>query len=559
MLNHHVTTAHNYKEFPQSVVVKNTVDEKVGGRDGRIRRFVLSMDGESLDSDLERFQKQLGIETRPLQEYQNYFLLSGSKQIYLRLYDPKSILTLLPGQIEKKGSDLAGKILFVGSHDQHSFYLHKSISGRFVLNDSQSMEYMISDASYLVNALENLRSLNYIKMPPQSVNVLWITVFVAINVFLLFILSPFSFIVASFVYPILFFALNCSIFEFVQFNLDISRVLFCGLLIQYIGVPILLMRYLRRVDSEKLQAEKERAVDKVKSRFIVKVAKADLSLQMAARVSHDIRSPLMALQVANSFIKGKISEDLESLIHESTLRLKFIAEDILDGYREGKVGVRPTERTAIKEVLEELLKSYRTLNPDVKFELEVADNIVTFIPSYSLQRCLSNLFNNSIEAFENSCETVLISASHIDAKKGSCFIINLPEALSRVPLAITSNVLVVESGQEIYTALRNTGNVSLHMRQERTVEAAHNALREFGGKWTVFIDLSLSDEESGFDLIEVLGESFSGKVILCSVFADNMEVQEIANRYDALLLNKELLPRLELIVSNQNSIRGNST
>lgn len=45
-------------------------------------------------------------------------------------------------------------------------------------------------------------------------------------------------------------------------------------------------------------------------------------------------------------------------------------------------------------------------------------------------------------------------------------------------------------------------------------------------------------------------------IILCSVFAENLEVQQIAHRHGALLLSKDLLPRLELSLIGSKSFRG---
>lgn len=584
-------------------------------RDTRIdnltRRIIIYYDlqKERHIPDFESVFKLLGIKTKAPDFYKNTFEYLDSIQVYLKIW-PSSYLTNIYWENAdfKKKPDLKlqDRIAVIGTDGTYGLMSSPSITYRKnIFSDSSIGKNFWPDSQLIVTYLINLTHGEYIKSVPAWVNFLWLYLWMLAVLIPILYLQPPKGIFISALSLIALMTIGCLIFRIFSWDLDFSRGVVGSILAQYILTPIVFLRKVRRLDSEKLQAEKEREADRVKSRFIIKAARADLSLQMAARVSHDIRSPLMALQVAQSVIKGKISEDLESLIRESILRLKFIADDILENYRNGKSVPANTEKVVLKDLIEDLLKSYRQIHSEVKFTFEISEDIWTFIPQYSLQRCLSNLLNNSIESLAGPGGEVLVQAIKLGdqieikvrdngcgvpieirsrlfqerasfGKKsgtglglfqirkelenyggkivfeeqalGSCFVILLPNAISRVPLTVSTNILIVETSKEIYSALNFSENKDFKIIQQSSVLGACDAMAELNSKipWTIFVDLSLSDEESGFDLLEKLGAKFSGKIIICSAFADNVEVQQMAQRYNALLLNKDLLPRLEL-------------
>src|SRR5690606_22871631 len=87
-------------------------------------------------------------------------------------------------------------------------------------------------------------------------------------------------------------------------NLDTTRVLLGTLLIQYVGIPVIFIRFLRATDHEKFEAERQIERDRTARKFLVKVGKAESAMKIAAKVSYDLRSPIMGLQVTASF-KGE--------------------------------------------------------------------------------------------------------------------------------------------------------------------------------------------------------------------------------------------------------------
>lgn len=405
--------------------------------------------------------------------------------------------------------------------------------------------------------------------------------------------------------------ISVGVFAFGNVAFDMARVLLSCLIIQYVCIPILFVRYLRKTDAEKLEMEKSQERERVKTRFVVKAAKADLSIQMAARVSHDIRSPLMALQIASAVIKGKVSDDLENLISESTARLKFIADDILQKYREGKSTDQSVERSNLENLVEQLLSSYRFLYPQIDFQIDLTKDIYIFVPQYSLQRALSNLLNNSIEALKDHQQAVIRvktelrnnvcvisvndngpgvsveirprlfqekatygkaggtglglyqvrkeleiyggTVTYVDDKKGSCFEVSLPLDLERIDFTVSSRLLILESADQISSLLSSDLDQGITIHRCKSVAEAIALLRDQKSKeWTVLADLVLSsDEESGFDLIEKISREHAGKIVLCTSLFDNKEIQEMAHKYNTVLISHQFLARLRLREPNK--------
>ncbi len=132
---------------------------------------------------------------------------------------------------------------------------------------------------------------------------------------------------------------------------------------------------------------------------------------VSAQVSHDIRSPLMALEVALRDARG-FPPEKRDLLRKATIRIRSIADDMLDCTRKRKV-VKPERldadtlevdakelsrfplRQSIQKILEEKVLSYPTVEfvtDNLNGGFEVQGSPIVF------ERIVANLLQNSIEA-----------------------------------------------------------------------------------------------------------------------------------------------------------------
>jgi signal transduction histidine kinase len=140
---------------------------------------------------------------------------------------------------------------------------------------------------------------------------------------------------------------------------------------------------------------------------------------MAAQVAHDIRSPLAALGAA---AKGlEMPEEHRKLMEGAVSRMQGIADDLLQRYRapsaaQAKAG---PSVLALNGLIEQVLAEKRLQHKE-KAGLKIdfkgpAGEIKALVEPKELQRLLSNLVNNSVEAFEKA-GIVTVSLSAPDGK-----------------------------------------------------------------------------------------------------------------------------------------------
>jgi len=140
---------------------------------------------------------------------------------------------------------------------------------------------------------------------------------------------------------------------------------------------------------------------------------------MAIQVAHDIRSPLAALGAA---AKGlDLPEEQRKLLEGAVGRMQGIADDLLNRYR-APSAVQTAAKQAVHllgRLIEQVLAEKRLQHKDktgVKIEFNgAAGELKALVEPKELQRLLSNLVNNSVEAFEKD-GTVIIGLSAPDGK-----------------------------------------------------------------------------------------------------------------------------------------------
>jgi signal transduction histidine kinase len=148
-------------------------------------------------------------------------------------------------------------------------------------------------------------------------------------------------------------------------------------------------------------AEVLQKASRLESELAVSKATADL----AAQVAHDIRSPLAALGAA---AKGlELPEEQRKLMESSVNRMQGIADDLLRKYR-APGEVHATSKPAVHSLaglIEPVLAEKRLQHKEkagVKINFNnTGGDVKALVEPKELQRLISNLVNNSVEALEN--------------------------------------------------------------------------------------------------------------------------------------------------------------
>lgn len=127
--------------------------------------------------------------------------------------------------------------------------------------------------------------------------------------------------------------------------------------------------------------------------------------ETAGQVAHDIRSPLAALGAATKGLD--IPSDQRTLIDCAIGRMQGIANDLLARYRNPDAAVETKiELCALGGIIEQVLAEKRLQHkdkPEVKIEFDDrAGGARAAVAPKELQRAISNLVNNAVEAFEKS-------------------------------------------------------------------------------------------------------------------------------------------------------------
>lgn len=153
---------------------------------------------------------------------------------------------------------------------------------------------------------------------------------------------------------------------------------------------------------------------RLESELAVSRATSDL----AAQVAHDIRSPLAALDAA---AKGlNIPDGQRTLVNGALSRMQGIADDLLARYRAPGAERKPKiETCALAELIDQVLAEKRLQHRDkagveIKFNAS-PDSLKAAVDPKEFQRIISNLVNNSIEAFSGP-GTVTVSLASANSQ-----------------------------------------------------------------------------------------------------------------------------------------------
>ena len=125
--------------------------------------------------------------------------------------------------------------------------------------------------------------------------------------------------------------------------------------------------------------------------------------EISRQVAHDIRGPLTALTTLSQ-LSHEMSSEKKELFDHAVSRIKAIAEDLLSRSRKTQAASAKavvTPHQDLSSLLESLLKEYRFSNPQVSFTWHKhihSAAVPVALDSVKLQRVISNLLNNALEA-----------------------------------------------------------------------------------------------------------------------------------------------------------------
>ena len=225
--------------------------------------------------------------------------------------------------------------------------------------------------------------------------------------------------------------------------------------------------------------------------------------RMAAQVAHDIKSPLAALGAA---AKGlDIPAEQRALIEGALGRMRGIAEDLLQRNRapSGAPAASGPEVYALAALIEQVLAEKRlqyTEKSGVKIEFKNdSGGAKALVEPKELQRLLSNLVNNSVEAFDGG-GTVAVSLSSSDGK----VLIEVRDDGKGIPAAILAKL-----GQKGETHGKTGGNGLGLYHARTTVEGWGGSFRlesEPGRGTVALIELPAAGKPDGARLAVLLDD-----------------------------------------------------
>lgn len=124
---------------------------------------------------------------------------------------------------------------------------------------------------------------------------------------------------------------------------------------------------------------------------------------VAEHVAHDLRSPLAALNtmLSNSTYAHFSDEGVRKVVLNSLSRIKKICEDLLEVKREESKYDKVNLCNLVSEIMEEKQATLQDKNIQLKNKISTQSELNIYAESAGLKRIISNLLENSIEAFNS--------------------------------------------------------------------------------------------------------------------------------------------------------------
>lgn len=273
--------------------------------------------------------------------------------------------------------------------------------------------------------------------------------FTSIGVFV----NSYSLPLAGFILGIIILRLNSTKYEAMQENITLTRAL-----LEEKERAFLAQKQM----TEKIDKELQLAKMKIET-----TSRLSATLEIAQQVSHDIRSPLSALTMITSTLT-QIPEEKRLIVRNAVNRINDIANTLIEQAKQSKArglmqtsddqqtnqgrdlyglgiqnsGFTPALETELIPALIDNLVSEKRVQFREKINIEIEEDLRDSYGSFAeinatdFKRVLSNLINNSIEAFPDERGTVLISVrGHQDH-----LLISIKDNGKGIPLSIIERI-----------------------------------------------------------------------------------------------------------------------
>lgn len=138
-------------------------------------------------------------------------------------------------------------------------------------------------------------------------------------------------------------------------------------------------------------------------RLDLETQQAKVLATLATQVAHDIRSPLSTIQMISAAPDLNTTEARE-LMSAAATRIDEIAQDLVDTAKRNKISNLSLETVELTPLLNSLVttKCFEFKNDNsVKIKLHTLESLNIIANKKELNRVLSNLINNSVEAKKN--------------------------------------------------------------------------------------------------------------------------------------------------------------
>lgn len=197
----------------------------------------------------------------------------------------------------------------------------------------------------------------------------------------------------------------------------VDHILEFGIIGEVFLISLGLAFKVRLLEREKNLAASDAASEKLKViELNAQLETEKIFSSISAQVSHDIRSPLSALTMISSSLID-IPEEKRLVIRNATQRINDIANQLLLKAKGTKVQSKDISDVTLEllpSIIDVIISEKRTqyrdkLGVEIDSDLRSSYGAFVNVNSAELKRVVSNLINNSVEAFEASKGKVLVT------------------------------------------------------------------------------------------------------------------------------------------------------
>jgi signal transduction histidine kinase len=200
--------------------------------------------------------------------------------------------------------------------------------------------------------------------------------------------------------------------------------------------------------------------------------KQTVNESIAKQAAHDIKSPLSVLNILSSSHFDHMPEESRSLMAAAVQRINEIANDLLEMQSSASQSAMKKESRCILGQIQEVIKEKNLSHAEhvkINFVSHVIDSeeLSCVLPKSEMQRMVSNLLNNAIEA--------------TNGRKGQIFV-DVTEYLFFVEVSIEDNGggipahLLAEFGQQGKTSKKQGSGLGVY-HAKKVLHAVGGSLR----------------------------------------------------------------------------------